>query len=62
MPDEQMLGTGRMNHTGGAATITMPKEAVEEYDVGENGRDVVWFFDGNRVFAVPKSKVGVADE
>jgi hypothetical protein len=59
MPDDQMLGTGRMNRTGGAATITMPKEAVEEYDIGENGIDVVWFSDGTRLFAVPKSEVGV---
>lgn len=56
----RMLGTGRMNRTGGTATITMPKEALEEWDPGENGADMVWFTDGTRLFAVRKSDVGVA--
>jgi len=62
MNGEKMPGTGRMNETGNAATITMPKEAKEWFDPGENGLDMVWFTDGTRLFAVPKSKVGVVDD
>jgi len=61
MPSEQMLGTGRMNRTGATATITMPKEALEHWDPGEDGVDMVWFTDGTRLFAVPKADVCVAD-
>jgi hypothetical protein len=50
-----------MNQTGATATITMPKEALDLWDLDENGLDVVWFFDGARLFAVPKSSVGVTD-
>jgi len=57
--DETMIGTGRMNRTGGTATITMPKDAVDEWDLDENGLDVVWFYDGKRMFAVPQSEVSV---
>jgi len=57
--DETMIGTGRMNRTGGTATITMPKDAVEEWDLDENGLDVVWFYDGQRMFVVPQSEVTV---
>lgn len=57
MTDERMLGTGRMNQTGGAATITMPKAAVEQWGVDDNGLDVVWFTDGTRVYAVPQDAV-----
>ena len=57
---EDMLGTGRMNRTGGTATITMPKAALEVWEPGENGLDMVWFTDGTRLFAVPKSEVGVS--
>jgi len=56
---ERMLGTGRMNETGNTATITMPKEAVDLWNLGENGLDVVWFTDGTRLFAVPKDAVCV---
>jgi hypothetical protein len=54
-----MVGTGRMNKTGGTATITMPKECLELWNLDQNGLDVVWFTDGTRLFAVPKSEVGV---
>ena len=57
---ERMLGTGRMNETGGAATITMPKEATDLWNLDENGLDVVWFKDNTRLFAVPKSAVCVS--
>jgi hypothetical protein len=60
MSDERMLGTGRMNHTGGSATITMPKEALELWEPGDDGVDMVWFTDGTRLFAVPKADVEVA--
>jgi hypothetical protein len=59
---EEMIGTGRMNQTGGTATITMPKEAVEMWNLDENGFDVVWFTDGTRFFAVRKQDVFVNDE
>lgn len=56
---EEMLGTGRMNRTGGTATITMPKEALELWDPGDDGLDMVWFTDETRLFAVPKEQVKV---
>jgi hypothetical protein len=59
MSEERMLGTGRMNRTGGSATITMPKEALELWEPGDDGIDMIWFTDGNRLFAVPKADVGV---
>ena len=59
MTNERMVGTGRANLTGGAATITMPKTVVELWDIDENGRDVVWFTDGTRLFAVPQDEVTV---
>lgn len=55
-----MLGTGRMNRSGGAATITMPTEAVEHWEPGDDGLDMVWFTDGTRLFAVPKADVEVS--
>lgn len=58
---ERMLGTGRMNKTGGTATITMPKEAVELWEPGDDGIDMVWFTDGTRLFAVPKDDVTVKE-
>lgn len=58
---EEMVGTGRMNLTGGSATVTMPKDAVELWDIDENGLDVVWFTDGTRLFAVPRGSVGVGE-
>lgn len=57
----RMVGSGRANLTGGAATITMPQEVVEKWDIDENGKDVVWFEDGPRLFAVPRSAVTVHD-
>lgn len=51
-----------MNQTGNTATITMPKKAVELWDLDENGLDVVWFYDGTRMFAVPQSEVSVSDD
>lgn len=54
---EEMVGTGRMNLTGGSATITMPKDVADEWDVDENGLDVAWFQEGGRLFAVPLSDV-----
>jgi len=60
MSDERMLGTGRMNRTGGTATVTMPKEALELWEPAEAAFDMVWFTDGTRLFAVPKCDVGVA--
>lgn len=59
MSDERMVGTGRMNRTGGTATITMPKKALDLWDPEENGLDMVWFTDGTRLFAVPKEDVTV---
>lgn len=56
---EEMLGTGRMNLSGSTATITMPKKAVELWDLDENGLDVVWFHDGTRFFAVRQQDVKV---
>jgi len=55
-----MLGTGRMNRTGGSATVTMPKVALELWEAGDNGVDIVWFTDGTRLFAVPKADVEVS--
>jgi hypothetical protein len=60
MTDEWMLGTGRMNETGNTATITMPKESLDLWNLDRNGLDVVWFTDGIRLFAVPKSAVCVS--
>jgi hypothetical protein len=61
MTDERMLGTGRMNETGNTATITMPKEAVDLWNLNKNGLDVVWFTDGDRLFAVRKNAVCVSE-
>lgn len=54
---ERMVGTGRINQTGGAGTITMPKDVLALWDVDENGKDVVWFTDDKRLYAVPKERV-----
>lgn len=54
---EEMIGTGRMNRTGGSATITMPKHVADEWNVEENGLDVAWFQRGSRFFAVPLGDV-----
>lgn len=57
MTDETMLGTGRINQTGGSATITMPKVVLDKWEIDENGADVVWFADGDKLYAVPRSLV-----
>jgi len=56
---ERMVGTGRVNKTGGAGTITLPKDVLELWDIDENGKDVVWFTDNSRLYAVPKTRVSV---
>jgi len=56
-----MIGTGRMNLTGGTATITMPKKALDKWDIDDSGLDVVWFYDGTRFFAVRQSDVVVTE-
>jgi len=61
MTDEEMIGTGRLNKTGGSATITMPAEVLSRWDVDENGKDIVWFDDGMRLYAVPQEQVWVSE-
>jgi len=58
---ERMVGTGRVNKTGGAGTITLPKDVLELWDIDENGRDVVWFTNGSRLYAVPKTEVTASE-
>lgn len=57
--DWTMIGTGRVNKTGGSATVTMPSDVVEMLELESGGKTVVWFRDGKRLFAVPKSEVSV---
>lgn len=47
----QFVGTGRANYTGGGATVTVPRKAVEEvFDLdGSGGVDVAYFTDGERL-------------
>lgn len=59
--EELMLGTGRMNLTGGTATITMPKTVLDLWDIEEHGKDMVWFTDGTRLFATKRKDVSVND-
>jgi hypothetical protein len=54
---ERFIGTGRANLTGGTATITTPKEVVELLDIGEDGRDLVYFEDEGKIILVPSEEV-----
>lgn len=53
----EMIGTGRANLSGGAATITAPKTVVEVLGLGDDGRDIVYFEDGGKIILVPRSEV-----
>lgn len=62
MPSEEFVGTGRANLTGGAATVTTPKEVAEILNLDDNGRDVAYFEDDGRIILVPASEVGFRAE
>jgi bifunctional DNA-binding transcriptional regulator/antitoxin component of YhaV-PrlF toxin-antitoxin module len=55
----EMIGTGRMNETGGAGTLTIPQEVRQKYGITKgNGIDVVYFIDDqDRLFIRKRSEV-----
>jgi len=44
----RMIGTGRMNRSGGAGTLTVPVALADEFDLDDNGVDVVYIDDDNQ--------------
>lgn len=57
MSDAEMLGTGKMNRVGGSGTVTIPKDALDKYEVGDESEGVAWFEDGDKLYLVPKTRV-----
>lgn len=54
----RMIGTGRLNASGGAGTLTVPKAVRDKYGVTQgDGIDVVYFEDGDRLVIKPASEV-----
>lgn len=45
----RLIGTGRMNRSGGTGTLTIPKDIAERFDLGADGVDVVYFEHENGV-------------
>jgi len=55
----EFVGTGRANLTGGASTITAPKDVVKILDLDEDGRDIAYFKVEGAILLVPQSEVGL---
>lgn len=56
----EFKGTGRANFTGGGATLTVPKDAaVEVFDLDDDGKDVAYFVDGDKLVMVPRENVTI---
>lgn len=62
MPSEEFVGTGRANLSGGAATITTPKEVAEMLGLGEDGLDIAYFERDGQIIIVPQSEVTLRGE
>jgi hypothetical protein len=41
----RMIGTGRMNRSGGSGTLTVPVELADEFDLDNDGVDVIYVDD-----------------
>lgn len=55
--NHELLATGRLNFTGGGATVTVPKNiALDVFDLDDGGADVAFFDYGNGVIIAPKSE------
>lgn len=56
----EFVGTGRANFTGGGATLTVPKDAAREvFDLGEEGADVAYFVEDDKLVMVPRGQVTI---
>jgi len=55
----RMLGTGRMNRSGNAGTLTVPADFADRFDLDEDGVDVVYIEpdDGRGVKILPADEV-----
>ena len=53
-----LVGTGRLNNTGGAGTFTAPK-ALTESLMANHGKDYAIFEQEDRVMFVPVSEVDI---
>jgi len=38
----RLIGTGRMNRSGGTGTLTIPKDLADRFDLDTDGVDVVY--------------------
>ena len=38
----RLIGTGRMNRSGGTGTLTIPKDIADEFELDSDGVDVVY--------------------
>jgi len=53
----RMIGTGRMNRSGGSGLLTVPKDLADEFDVDEEGVDVVYLEKDNGVLLMRADEV-----
>lgn len=53
-----MVGTSRMNSTGNAGTLTLPKHVVNPW-MDKYGRDYAVFTKGSKIMFVPRDEVDI---
>jgi len=54
----RLIGTGRMNQSGGTGTLTVPKDLAGKFDLDVDGVDVVYLEDDSGdVILRPADKV-----
>ncbi|MFB6198353.1 MAG: AbrB/MazE/SpoVT family DNA-binding domain-containing protein [Halobacteriaceae archaeon] len=54
----ELIGTGRINETGGAGTMTIPKDVREKFGAEKgNGVDVAFFMENGTLIVKKASEV-----
>jgi len=54
----RLIGTGRMNRSGGAGTLTVPNDLADTFDLDEDGVDVAYIeTDAGEVLLKPADEI-----
>lgn len=55
----RLIGTGRMNQSGGTGTLTVPKDIAGKFDLDVDGVDVVYLEKDGDVILKPADEVSL---
>jgi len=55
----RLIGTGRMNQSGGTGTLTVPKDIAGKFDLDVDGVDVVYLEQDGDVILKPADEVSL---